>query len=211
MKFILIFLFSACLGFSLVAVIYFAILSTNKPSILTKDSLFSINKAPGNTINGKIIYLTGGVGWQSREATQASLVKIPDFIQQGERIVTDASGSATLHFTNMSKIVVLPDSDLDFIQTLPNNLVVAQNSGSVQYYREGRIPVSIRALHLLIDQDLGDIKVSVNKEDKVVIVKVNKGKVRMGFNDLNLISKLVILNEGKKLLFHDDTRETEIQ
>ncbi|MDP3973767.1 MAG: hypothetical protein Q8P92_02955 [Candidatus Daviesbacteria bacterium] len=184
--------------------------NSNLDAQFTKTSLFSSDKAPRDSLVGNIVTLSGEVAWQSREATEPAKINSVRLIQQGEELKT-ATGSATINFENAAKLVISQNSEISFAQTLPANFVFVQNMGTVEYNRLGKIPLSIRVMHLLIDQDLGDIMVSIDEDKQRVIVDVKNGKITAVFNDLEFNSKLFNVSEGKRLIFNDDTREAEVK
>lgn len=182
----------------------------NKPLLANKPISFSIKTPPGESVNGKITSFSQELSLQERGATDASKLVFPESIKQGERIVTGNKGNAVIEFDNILTLKVSSNTDLDIIQTLPQNFVFSQNEGSVGYERVGEIPVSIRALHLLIDQDQGSIIVDVDQENKKITINILKGTITLAFNNLELKSILLTVNEGKKVIFDDTKRKTEI-
>ncbi|HLD01986.1 MAG TPA: hypothetical protein VJC10_03870 [Patescibacteria group bacterium] len=185
----------------------------NNPKLdaqFTKASSFSSDKVPSDSLAGNIVTLSGEVAWQSREATTPAKISSVRPIQQGEVLKT-ATGSATVNFENSAKLIISPNSEIEFAQTLPANFVFVQNMGTIEYNRLGKIPLSVRVMHLLIEQDLGDIMVSLDKDKRTVTVDVNNGKITAVFNDLEYNSKLFHVSEGQKLIFDDKTREAEVE
>ena len=185
----------------------------NNPKLdaqFTKASSFSSDKVPTDSLAGNIVTLSGEVAWQSREATTPAKISSVRPIQQGEVLKT-ATGSATVNFENSAKLIISPNSEIEFAQTLPANFVFVQNMGTIEYNRLGKIPLSVRVMHLLIEQDLGDIMVSLDKDKRTVTVDVNNGKITAVFNDLEYNSKLFHVSEGQKLIFDDKTREAEVE
>ena len=185
----------------------------NNPKLdaqFTKASSFSSDKVPSDSLAGNIVTLSGEVAWQSREATTPAKISSVRPIQQGEVLKT-ATGSATVNFENSAKLIISPNSEIEFAQTLPANFVFVQNMGTIEYNRLGKIPLSVRVMHLLIEQDLGDIMVSLYKDKRTVTVDVNNGKITAVFNDLEYNSKLFHVSEGQKLIFDDKTREAEVE
>lgn len=175
-----------------------------------KSSSFSPDKAPSESLIGKLLALSGEVEWQSRTATEAAKISSNREIKQGE-ILKTTTGSATVQFENNAKIIISPNSELDIIQTLPSNLVFMQNKGTVKYNRIGEVPISIRVMHLLIDQGVGDILVGINPENEIISIDVKDGKVTAAFNDLDYNSKVLEVTNGKKLIFNDRTRNAEVK
>jgi len=154
---------------------------------------------------------SGIIKWQSRIATQAAQISSPVPIQQGEQLETGDNGKATIEFPNVSLINISPDSQINFAQTLPVNLVMVQNKGMVEYQKLGENEISVRVLHLLIEQVAGDMTISIDKDQPWVIVYIKKGMVKIAYNDSQNISQEVTVNEGQQLSFNDLTREVTLQ
>jgi hypothetical protein len=178
---------------------------------MEKIASFSAEIPPSNSLKGSVTSLTGNILWQSRIATEAAKIANLTKVQQGEQIKTESDGIVKIEFKDQAKLSVSAKSQLNIVQTIPANFVFAQTEGTVEYERSGEIPLSVRAMHLLIDQDLGDVIVSVNKDDSTVAVNVQKGKVTIAFNDIDLKSNVITVVEGKKYIFDDVSREGVIK
>jgi hypothetical protein len=166
---------------------------------------FSPKTPPSHSLTGKIDNIIGDVEWESRQATETAKIALTQDVHQGEKVKT-ATGSATIQFENIAKIIISPDTDLDIIQTLPNNLVFNQHQGLAEYNKLGDIPISVRIEHLLIDINSGDILVLHDKEKPIITLTVRDGAVTAAYNDLKLNSKVLNLKSGDRIIFHDDTR-----
>ena len=72
------------------------------------------------------------------------------------------------------------------------------------------IPVTVRSFHLLIENK-GGITVSIDKIKPIVLVTINSGSATFAYNNLNNISKVLTVEEGKTLIFNDTTRKVTIK
>ncbi len=172
-----------------------------------KPSPFNPEIAPSDSMKGKIATYSGVVKWQSRVATEAAQIKLPDFIQQGETLETGDFGRTTVKFPGVSRIILFSQTKLDFAQTLPANIVLVQGKGKVEYQKLGDKDISVRALHLLIEQLWGNVVVSMSKDDPTMTVDVRSGAVKIAYNDSQNISREETVNTGQWLVFDDKTRE----
>ncbi len=68
------------------------------------------------------------------------------------------------------------------------------------------MPLSIRSFHLLVEMIAGDMTVSVDEKQSVVILDVRKGSAVVAFNDVHNESTKVSITSGKRLIFDDATR-----
>jgi hypothetical protein len=174
-------------------------------SDLVKLSRFSLEKAPTQSLVGKIISMNGEVLYEPRLATESAKISSLQEVQQGESLSTGKDGEINLIFDKAAEIKISPNTTIGIIQTLPADLVFSQKIGTIEYKKLGEIPVSIRSYHLLIEND-GNIKVSIAEEKPIVTVEVIKGSAKFAYNNINNDTRYLEVSAGKKLIFNDDTR-----
>lgn len=212
-KYLLIFLaffvisFSAILGFRLVTT------RTNEPITNIINNIakpgFSIKDAPSDSVRGIIKEMSGDIGWVSRIATEAAKITSPQTLQQGEEIQTGETGTLVAEFPSESSIKILPKTQIDFVQTLPVDFVASIASGSATFTKLSDNPVSIRAMHLLIRQNGGEVNIGIDSDNSLVNINILSGSIRVAYNDLNLNSQVVDFGSGKRITFNDTTRRVE--
>lgn len=201
----------------LIAAFIYSYWKTNKVTITStkksveKKSGFSIDEAPKNSIKGTIESMLGIVKWESRIATAPSEIIKPVTISQGEVLETDKNGEATITFKNIASITLSSESKISITQTLPINFVFDQKQGSITYEKLGETPISVRALHLLTKINYGKIILSIDKETGEITINAKKGSAQIGFNDINNVSTVKDIQEGEKVIYNDDTRETSTE
>lgn len=215
MKDILLFVIAICVGLFLTAG-YVTFIKKSPvfpvPNLQTifRASNFSLEKAPGESLVGKITKMSGDVLWQSRVATDSSKLTSLIDIQQGENLTTNKESSAVVVFDKNLEIDIGEKSAVEFVQTLPVNIVLVQGSGVVEYKKLGGFPVSIRALHLLIENG-GDVKVSLDDKKPIATVAVVSGSVTFSYNNTDNVTSVTTIAAGKKLIFNDDTRRALVE
>jgi hypothetical protein len=186
----------------------------NLPSISLSDvvkfSRFSLEKAPSQSLVGSIAEMTGEVKHEPRLATESAKIDKPISIQQGEILETGADGGLTLNFKDNAEVKIEEDSRVNVVQTLPANIVFAQTRGTATYKKLSNAPLSVRSMHLLIENG-GEIKVSIDSEEPVITVVAVTGEVKIAFNNLNLDSQVITLEEGKTMVFNDTARRPLIE
>lgn len=209
MKNIFFFLYALVAGFIMIG-LYLRFFNTEKKAVQIKipfvGSQFSLEKAPSQSTKGKITSMSGSVKWLSRVATQSATLNPTTQIQQGEQVSTEESGKLSINFDNKLNIIISPKTQIDIIQTLPDNLVFNQASGSAVYEKTGSYPVSIRSRHILIENG-GSVSVSVDQSGPIITITSISGNSKLAFNDAEYISTIVDLIEGKVYVFNDDTRQ----
>lgn len=177
---------------------------------ILQNSFFSLVKAPSKSLVGTVTSLSGDVEWQSRIATDSAKIFSPIQIQQGESVSTGLNGSMNISFPGSSEINIFPLSTIEFAQTLPADIVIAQTKGSVEYKKLSDVPLTVRALHLLVEGG-GNFKVTIDDKKPVIEVFVETGSVTVAYNDINNLSKVVEIPADKILSFNDKTRKTVIK
>lgn len=211
MRDFLLFIIMVCVGLALMAA-YSMFISRRTPVIVPslqnifRTSNFSLEKAPGESLIGKIVSMNGDVEWQSRTATDSAKLSSLINIQQGEDLETREKSTATVLFGKNLEVDLNEKTRVSFIQTLPFNIVMTQASGSAEYKKLGNVPVSIRVMHLLIE-NAGDVIIDVDNASPVVTLQVVSGSAKYSFNDINNVTSITEITAGKKLIFNDDTRQ----
>ena len=217
MKNLTVFLITFFVGLALIAVVLKNLPQGNDKQLSSPQasqlpqSKFSIEKAPTESLKGQIVSLVGQVGWQSREATEPAALSSPIPFQQGERLTTGDNGRVDLTIGNSVEVKISPLSDLNFAQTLPANVVIGQESGTAELISKDQVPVSVRALHLLVTLTSGDMSVSLASESGRVTVAVNKGVATTAYNSSANLSTVNTVNAGESFSFDDNSLEGEVR
>lgn len=211
MKRVFFFLYPLVAGFILIG-LYFKFTGNKKPNVEIKipfiGSQFSLENAPSQSFKGKIISMSGEVNWQSRVATESSRLTTNIELQQGESITIGPSGNIKVQFGNGAEISLLPKTKVDIIQTLPDDMVFNQASGSAVYKKLSNYPLSIRALHLLVETEN---TVTISIDNNIIVLKSDSGNSKVAFNNLNNESQIVTIPERSEYIFNDDTRQGDLK
>ena len=210
---IFLFIFSILIGSTIVITGYFW--DAPRDSQILKPffpkTLFSIENAPSQSLVGKVASISGNVAWQSRIASFATLINSPVKLQQGEKINTQSNGKAVINFPQVVTITASANTQLNFIQTLPANFVVDQAQGLSIYNKNGDIPLSVRALDLLVNIKTGTCSVLVDKDTSNIVVSVSTGLAMIAFNDTNNSTNILTINKGEEYLFNNNTKLGKIK
>lgn len=174
---------------------------------LTNATQFSLVKAPNQSLQGKIASLSGTVNWLSRVATKTSPPKHLQNIQQGEELSTGKNGQVIVQIKNFVSLAMASESQLNFIQLLPINLILMQDSGIVTYAASGMGTLSIRSHELLTILNKGVVTISIDKEAHTITIEAIKGTLHEGYVDTQGSSKVVTLNQGQSYIFDEIRRE----
>lgn len=212
MKNVIVFLIYFSLGFFLIFSFkkVSQILNSQQLKTPLPQSSFSLEVAPEKSLRGTIILLSGDVGWQSRMATEPAQIAKPMQVQQGEEIETKKTGQATVIFSNIARLAIHPKTTVNFIQTLPVNILIGQDSGIVKYSKLNDNSLNVRSLDLLININQGEIIVSVSEDQPYIVIDVETGSITAGYNDINYITRVISVSSGNRLVFRTDTKKASL-
>lgn len=213
LKNILLFTVSAIIGTALVVSGYLWDAPRNSRLLVPffPKTYFSIENAPKQSLTGKLTSISGKISWQSRAADQASPISFPIKLQQGEELETQDNGKGVIDFSGVGKITVFANTQVSIVQTLPVNFVVEQKSGLATYDKNGSVPLSIRALDLLINMGEGSCTVSVDKVSSNITISVASGSAKAAFNDTSNNTNIVTVKQGEKYLFNNNGKLGKIR
>lgn len=179
------------------------------PTSTATQSHFSLSNAPSDSLKGKVLSLAGDTKWESRNATAPAALNQLVTLQQGEEIVTGATGSMTIQFPKGISLNVSANSDVSFIQTLPQSMVFAQKSGLVKYTKTEDSPLFIRSNSLLLELQNGTISVAMN--DAVTTVSVLSGNIKAAYNDIDTKSIVSSVSAGEKFVYDSMLKDGVIE
>lgn len=213
MKYLSIFILFLVIGFSITAIYrYFNfqqnLLNYQTLGITTKYSLIN---APEESFKGNIASMSGTILWFSRIAKKPIRLTSPRSIQQGEELITGNKSNAEILINDSVEVTLNSNSDVNFIQTLPINIVLLQNKGTVLYQNLGQHALSVDTLDLISAINSASTKITVNPSAKIVTVSVQKGTITEGYEDLQDNSNVNIVQAGQTFQFNDDTKEVTLQ
>ncbi|HEX6977053.1 MAG TPA: hypothetical protein VF185_01670 [Patescibacteria group bacterium] len=218
MKNIILFLVFAVLGGASIFAVLKLSPKTNSPTPtpqprapFIKQSEFSIENAPSQSIRGTIVTISGDVEWQSRIATESAKITSPQTIQQGESISTKETGKVSLTFPTAANLTISPNTDLAVVQTLPVNIVFSQGKGVINYASLNSIPVSVRSQNLLIQLNQGNMTLTVSDTTPFTTLDVTKGLATVAYNDSENVSQVVEVKEGQRFVFNNDTLQAVLR
>lgn len=214
MKTFLIVILSFIFGMAISLIIRYGLNQKFMP--LAKNNLpnpthFSLINPPDKSVNGKILFLSGNVFWENRIATQPSKLILPTPIEQGEELYTKNNGQISINFPNFGTITLLPNSNLDIIQTLPENLVILQNKGKAVYQKQGNNAFSIRTFNLLINLKQGESVVNINLKTQTATINVEKGLITTAFIDSQGNTDTLNVYQKQSFIFNNNTSTGAVQ
>lgn len=183
-----------------------------KPKIKISEevSKFSLEKAPSTSLHADITLLTGEVKWQSRVATESSIITTKQQLYQGESLETGKTGKASLAFPNML-FTLSQDTKLNIIQSLPTSIVLEQQAGEIAYQTTSSTLLGIRISPLLVETQGGEFLISIDEDDGTVTISVKSGIVTTAYNDSDAFSTVEKIEKGQTMTFDPSTRTSSIK
>lgn len=182
-------------------------INPNSP-ITTK---FSLSNAPTESLKGNIATMSGTVTWLSRTAKNpVNLISLRS-VQQGEELGTGKNGKVSILINNAAAVIMSPNSDVNFIQMLPINLVMSQDKGTVIYQNTGQNAMTVNTLDLITAVNRAWTVISVDPTTKTVTITVQRGSVTEGYEDSQNNSNVVTVNAGQQFVFDDTTQEGTVE
>jgi hypothetical protein len=172
-------------------------------------SRFSLTHAPAATLKGNIISLSGDTKWQSRIATQPAQLTQPIALAQGEEITTGTNGKMEITFPKGITMDLSSNSDVEIIQTLPQSILFAQKSGTIQYTKTESSPLSIRSNNLLIDLQNGTITVTMTGD--ISTITVSKGTISTAYNNVDTKSIVTSVSSGEQFIYNNTTKTGSLE
>jgi hypothetical protein len=213
MKAILLFLVMFLAGFAIILSYQYLLpkqfhFPSIKPAVTTK---FSLANAPSQTLRGTITIITGKVAWLSRTANKPVIITAPRTIQQGEDLITGSNGNVSITIHNLAFLALSPNTHISFIELLPQNFVINQVKGSVLYENSISVPVSIVTNDLLTIENNGVVSITMEPNSTIISIKVEKGYVTEGYEDLQDNSNVVPLTQGQTFIFDTKAQQGTVE
>jgi hypothetical protein len=127
-------------------------------------------------------------------------------LQQGEEVDTYDNGNVTINFAQFGTITESFNTQVNLIQTLPENFVIEQKQGTITFDKIGDNQTSIIALDLLININSGQSSIFVDKENSKITVSIKTGLATVAFNDNANNTNVISIKNGDKYIFDDNTK-----
>lgn len=177
-----------------------------------QEEQFSIDVPPKSSRVATVESISGEeIFFQSRIASTPARIKTIDHIQQAELLSLGKDTNASVLFKDAVSIDISPDSEIEFLRTLPSNFVFKQTKGTVIYQKLGIIPISIRSRFLLVSLVDGKISINTDIDTHVITLSVLEGSVKVAYNDINYKTQSLEIEKGDIFVFDDDRREGSVE
>ena len=76
----------------------------------------------------------------------------------------------------------------------------------MKYIITGTTPLSIRVRNALVTKTDGEIEITIQEGDPIVLISTTQGTAQIGFNDLDFVSQVFTLREKQTYEYNSDER-----
>lgn len=165
---------------------------------------------PSGAVSGTILNIKGQVKKQGRDDDNFKPIGTAVQFIQGESLATE-TGSAIISFSNFFSATVSGNTEIAFIDGMPQEFLLQQKSGKVTYeLLDETKSISIRSLHALI-QISGKATVTSDSDNQTTIVEMQFGNGKIGMNDTDENTHVYQLAQGQKAMIDDTKRTVDIE
>lgn len=124
----------------------------------------------------------------------------------GESIATKENSAATAEITGIVSVHLAESSELVFANLFPENMVLQQKAGKIEYTVTK--PISVRALHTLVTINPGQTTINIIDTDASIMVK--SGSVKFALVDTDDNTHVWDLQAGQRANIDDTAREVSL-
>lgn len=187
--------------------------SKSLPSVTPTYSLNPkalVETPPGLSQEGIITKLTGNVMFEARGESEYSPITEPQAVHQGDQISTAENSTVNISFGENSTISISENSELFIIQSLMNQFVLSQQTGSITYTNNTDSPFTVRSNAMIVELNNGSMKIVQDEENETIRITLQKGTAEIAYNNATYVSQRVSIQEGDVFLFDIDKRKGKI-
>lgn len=203
---------AAVLGISIPWVYrYYRVEKINKA--FKAETLLYQREIPENSLNGTIIDIGGTAEFEGRYDTEFSPLEIGKTAGYGVDLRTGANDESfiKINFAELADLTVGSNTRLSFANTAADNFLITLNRGgklNIETIKDNG-EVSITGLHLLSQFTGATTKIEIN--DNLITIELSQGSVKLGYNDLKLVSQTSEISGPKKIIFNDTKRTIKLK
>ena len=165
---------------------------------------------PSDSLRGKFINIDGKVKKLSRNEKDSKPASKSEEVLQGESLITENNSQAILEFSNTIKIKLFPETEINFVNLLPQSFLVQQKSGIAIYEQTENNNLSVRSLYSLVTLNSGKARIIVDDKNGNITVEISQGSGQIAFSDLENKTHVWKLEKSQKAVISDEKRVIQI-
>lgn len=177
------------------------------------ETLLYQREIPENSLYGTVTDIGGTAEIEGRYDTEFSPLEIGKTAGYGVdlRSGTTIESLIKINFTDLANLTVESNTRLSFANTTADNFLITLNRGGKLDIEttKNNGEISVTGLHLLSQFTGAVAKVEIN--DNLITIELSQGSVKLGYNDLKLISQTTEISGPKKIIFNDTKRTVKLK
>ena len=158
---------------------------------------------PSEAVSGTLAVLSGHAEKFSRNDTEYKEASTGAQILVGESIATKDNSIAAATVSGIVSVTMNPSTELVFANLFPNDFMLQQKSGKIDYLVAK--PISVRVLHSLVTINSGEM--IINSIDTDMSITVKTGSVKFALVDNNNNTNVWNLKAGQRANIDDSYRQ----
>lgn len=163
-------------------------------------------KPPSEAVSGILTVITGHAQKFSRGETEYKEASTGAEILLGESIATKGNSAATADIDGIVTVHFGPTAELVFANMFPNNFLLQQKNGKIEY--TAAKPISVRALHTLTEIQPGTVAITIIDTD--ISVTVTSGFAKLALVDKDNNTHVWNLAAGQRANIDDAARDVTL-
>ncbi len=175
---------------------------TSTQAQITPEPTFAL-VPPTTAVSGTLTTITGHAQKYSRGDTEYKEASVGAQILLGESVATKLNSSAKASVTGIVSVNMGPMAEVVFANLFPNNFVLQQKAGKIDYFVTK--PISVRVLHALVKINPGETIINIIDTDMSVTVKT--GSVEFAIVDTDNQTNVWNLKAGQRANIDDEARQ----
>ena len=181
--------------------------------VFASVEIHKVLNPPQGSLIASVTNLSGEVEKEGRLDTKFHDITTQTTLLEGESLIASDSGSVNVAFNNNVNLSLSNNTELDYLNALPNALVVRQPTGTITYATSTITrPFSIRSLGLLTQlASQSNITIATDTNAQMVTVTINNGTATLAYSDQNDDTQVEKLAQGQTAIFDNNASTLTLQ
>ncbi len=193
-------------------------IEAKKEPVITSKPLYQYeSKPPSRALTGTIEGIYGEVKKQPRDSddwveistSSASFGSAQDKVLQGESFKLNNIGKATALFENQTTVLLGKNSEVSFINLIPEKFLLEQNNGVITF--KNVKPISVKIFNSLMVLEAGEFTIDVNNETGRFNLSLASGSAKLSFVDEENETQVYELVKGDQAKYDPATKTVVIK
>lgn len=180
-----------------------------EPRITTKPTYIYESKPPTKALTGSLSEIFGEVKKQPRDSDNWIEISTSSAVLQGESLKLGSLGKATVLFENQTTLFLGKNSEVSFINLIPEKFMLVQNDGTITF--KNLKSVSVKIFDSLTILEEGEFVINVDNEIGRFNLSLTSGSAKLSFVDENNDTKVYPLTEDDNVRYDSATKTVIIK